>query len=123
MSSSWVEGLESSAPVCYSAAPFAAHAERSLSPDTNLMANTKQARHRARQSTVRNAHNSAQRSRLRTAIKSVRKAIEGGDKKVALDTLNQATSVIDSIADKKVVHKNTASRNKSRLAAAVKSMA
>ena len=87
------------------------------------MDNTKQARHRARQSTVRNAHNSAQRSRLRTAVKSVRKAIEGGDKKVALDTLNQATSVIDSIADKKVVHKNTASRNKSRLAAAVKSMA
>ena len=86
------------------------------------MANTKQARHRARQSTVRNAH-SAQRSRVRTAIKSVRKAIEGGDKKVALDTLNQATSVIDSIADKKVVHKNTASRNKSRLAAAIKSMA
>jgi len=65
------------------------------------MANTKQARHRARQSTVRNAHNSAQRSRLRTAVKSVRKAIEGGDKKVALDTLNRATSVIDSIADKK----------------------
>ena len=88
----------------------------------NLMANSKQARHRARQSTVRNAHNSAQRSRLRTAVKSVRKAIESGDKKAALETLNQATSVIDSIADKKVVHKNTASRNKSRLAAAIKSM-
>ena len=86
------------------------------------MANSKQARHRARQSTVRNAHNSAQRSRLRTAVKSVRKAIESGDKKAALETLNQATSVIDSIADKKVVHKNTASRNKSRLATAVKSM-
>lgn len=86
------------------------------------MANTKQARHRARQSTVRNAHNSAQRSRLRTAIKSVRKAIDAGDKRVAMDTLNSATSVIDSIADKRVVHKNTASRNKSRLAAAVKSM-
>ena len=86
------------------------------------MANSKQARHRARQSTVRNAHNSAQRSRLRSAVKSVRKAIENGDKKAALKTLNQATSVIDSIADKKVVHKNTASRNKSRLAAAVKSM-
>jgi len=41
---------------------------------------------------------------------------------VALDTLHQATSVIDSISDKKVVHKNTASRNKSRLAAAVKAM-
>ena len=87
------------------------------------MANTKQARHRARQSTVRNAHNSAQRSRLRTAVKSVRKAIEAGDKKIAMESLNQATSVIDSIADKKVVHKNTASRNKSRLAAAVKAMA
>ena len=87
------------------------------------MANTKQARHRARQSTVRNAHNSAQRSRLRTAIKSVRKAIEAGDRKAALETLNRATSVIDAIADKKVVHMNTASRNKSRLAAAVKAMA
>ncbi len=87
------------------------------------MANTKQARHRARQSTVRNAHNSSQRSQLRTAIKSVRKAIEAGDKKVAMETLNSATRMIDTIADKKVVHKNTASRNKSRLAAAVKAMA
>ncbi|MDQ3188545.1 MAG: 30S ribosomal protein S20 [Pseudomonadota bacterium] len=86
------------------------------------MANTKQARHRARQSTLRNAHNSAQRSRLRTAIKSVRKAIDAGDKNAAMETLSQATSVIDSISDKKVVHKNTASRNKSRLAAAIKAM-
>ncbi len=86
------------------------------------MANTKQARHRARQSTVRNAHNSAQRSRLRSAIKSVRKAIDAGDKKAAMDTLSSATSVIDAMANKKVVHKNSASRNKSRLAAAVKSM-
>jgi small subunit ribosomal protein S20 len=86
------------------------------------MANTKQARHRARQSTLRNAHNSAQRSRLRTAVKSVRKAIEAGDKKGATEALARATSVIDSIADKKVVHKNTAARNKSRLAAAIKAM-
>jgi small subunit ribosomal protein S20 len=86
------------------------------------MANTKQARHRARQSAVRNAHNSAQRSRLRSAVKSVRKAIEAGDKKVAMETLSSATSVIDSMANKKVVHRNTASRNKRRLAAAIKSM-
>lgn len=86
------------------------------------MANTKQARHRARQSTLRNAHNAAQRSRLRTAVKSVRKAIEAGDKEVATEALARATSVIDSIADKKVVHKNTAARNKSRLAAAIKAM-
>jgi small subunit ribosomal protein S20 len=87
------------------------------------MANSKQARKRARQSTESNAHNSAQRSRLRTAIKSVRKAIEAGDKSAAAETLQKATSVIDSIADKKVVHKNTAARNKSRLAAAIKAMA
>jgi small subunit ribosomal protein S20 len=87
------------------------------------MANSKQARKRARQSVDSNAHNSAQRSRLRTAIKSVRKAIEAGDKNAAAETLRKATSVIDSIADKGVVHKNTAARNKSRLSAAIKSMA
>lgn len=87
------------------------------------MANSKQARKRARQSTESNAHNAALRSRLRTAIKSVRKAIAAGDKKAAATTLQSATSVIDSIADKKIVHKNSAARNKSRLAAAIKSMA
>jgi small subunit ribosomal protein S20 len=86
------------------------------------MANSKQARKRGRQAIVRNAHNSALRSRMRTAIKSVRKAIEGGDKKAAADVLRSATKIIDSIADKKVAHKNTAARNKSRLAAAIKAM-
>jgi small subunit ribosomal protein S20 len=87
------------------------------------MANTRQARKRAHQATLRNAHNTALRSRIRTAIKSVRKAIAGGDKKVAADALRQATGIIDSIADKNIVHKNAASRNKSRLAAAIKAMA
>ena len=87
------------------------------------MANSKQARKRARQSTARNAQNASQRSRVRTAVKSVRKAIAAGDKKTALDVLGTATGVIDSIADKNVIHKNTAARNKSRLAAAIKSMA
>jgi small subunit ribosomal protein S20 len=87
------------------------------------MANTKQARKRARQSTARNAQNSSQRSRARSAVKSVRKAIAAGDKKVALEALSKASSVIDSIADKKVIHKNAAARNKSRLAAAIKAMA
>ncbi|HTN48410.1 MAG TPA: 30S ribosomal protein S20 [Burkholderiaceae bacterium] len=87
------------------------------------MANTKQARKRARQSTARNAQNASQRSRARTAVKSVRNAVAAGDKKAAMETLSKATSVIDAIADKKVIHKNTAARNKSRLAAAVKAMA
>lgn len=87
------------------------------------MANSKQARKRAEQSAARNAQNTSQRSRVRSAVKSVRKAIAAGDKKVAADTLSKATSVLDSIADKNVIHKNTAARNKSRLAAAVKAMA
>jgi small subunit ribosomal protein S20 len=87
------------------------------------MANSKQARKRARQSTERNAHNASLRSRARTAVKSVRKAIAAGDKAAALDSLGKASSVIDSIADKNVIHKNTAARNKSRLAHAIKAMA
>ena len=87
------------------------------------MANTKQARKRAEQSALLNAHNTAQRSRLRSAIKSVRKAIAAGDKKAAMEVFKASTRVVDTIADKKIVHKNTASRNKSRLAAAIKAMA
>jgi len=91
-------------------------------PDEPNMANTKQARKRARQSRALNSHNTALRSRLRTAIKKVRKAIAGGDPAAAAAELRASTSVIDSIADKKIVHKNLAARNKSRLAAAIKAM-
>lgn len=87
------------------------------------MANSKQARKRARQSVARNQHNSAQRSRARTAIKSVRKAIAAGDKAAAQAVYKLAQGVIDAIADKKVLHKNAAARHKSRLSAAIKSMA
>ncbi len=87
------------------------------------MANTVQARKRARQSVERNKHNSSLRSALRTSIKRVRQAIESGDKAVAGDVLQKATSVIDRIADKNIIHKNKAARHKSRLAAAVKALA
>ncbi|HEX4596968.1 MAG TPA: 30S ribosomal protein S20 [Burkholderiaceae bacterium] len=86
------------------------------------MANTKQARKRSRQARANNQHNTALHSQLRTAIKKVRKAIATGDKASAATQLRVSTSVIDSIADKKIVHKNLASRNKSRLAAAIKAM-
>ncbi len=87
------------------------------------MANIASARKRARQDVQRNALNSALRSRLRTAIKSVRKAIAAGDKASARTAFQAAQGVIDRIADKRIVHKNAASRYKSRLSAAVKSMA
>jgi small subunit ribosomal protein S20 len=87
------------------------------------MANIASARKRARQAVKQNAHNSSLRSRLRTAIKSVRKAMASGDKAAAAAQLRASTSIIDSIADKRIVHKNTAARYKSRLNAAIKRMA
>lgn len=87
------------------------------------MANIASARKRARQAVKRNAHNSSLRSSLRTAIKSVRKAIAAGDKAGAVKTLQSSQSVVDRIADKRIIHKNAASRYKRRLAAAVKAMA
>jgi len=86
------------------------------------MANTAQARKRARQSMLRNAHNAAQRSEMRTALKKVRKVIAEGDKAAAQAQLRASQSIIDAIVDKKVFHKNTAARYKSRLAAAIKAM-
>ena len=87
------------------------------------MANSKQARKRAIQAVARNKHLSAQRSRYRTAIKNVRKAILAGDKAAAQTLYVTAQSVIDSMADKGVLHKNAAARHKSRLVVAIKAMA
>jgi small subunit ribosomal protein S20 len=53
----------------------------------------------------------------------VRKAIAGGDKAAAAEKLKASQAVIDRIADKKIVHRNLASRTKSRLAHAIKAMA
>ncbi len=87
------------------------------------MANSAQARKRARQAVKQRAHNASQRSEFRTAIKSVRRAIDAGDKAAAQTVFAKAISVIDSIADKRIVHKNKSSRHKSRLSSQIKAMA
>ena len=87
------------------------------------MANTKQARKRARQMVVRNMHLSAQRSQYRTAIKRVRKFILAGDKAAAQEAFKNAQSVIDSMCRKGALHSNAAARHKSRLSAAIKALA
>lgn len=87
------------------------------------MANSAQARKRARQAVKARASNASHRSRLRTAIKAVRKAIAGGDKAAAQTVFRASTSTIDCIADKSIIHKNKAARHKSRLSAAIKAMA
>ena len=86
------------------------------------MANTKQAGKRAKQSTKRRGANVSLRTELRTAIKKVQKAIEGGDAKAAESALRAETSTLDRIAGKGIIHKNKAARHKSRLAAQVKAM-
>jgi small subunit ribosomal protein S20 len=80
-------------------------------------------RKRARQDMVLNAANSALRSRFRTMVKNVVKVVASGDKAKAADTFKSAQSVIDSVADKGIFHKNKAARIKSRLAAKVKALA
>jgi len=86
------------------------------------MANTAQARKRARQNDSQRAHNASLKSAFRTAIKKIVKAIQGGDKKLAKKAFDQNISIIDRIADKKIVHKNKAARHKSRLNSAIKSL-
>ena len=76
------------------------------------MANTAQARKRARQNDSQRAHNASLKSAFRTAIKKIVKAIQGGDKKLAKEAFDQNISIIDRIADKKIVHKNKAARHK-----------
>ncbi|HEX8980204.1 MAG TPA: 30S ribosomal protein S20 [Parasulfuritortus sp.] len=87
------------------------------------MANTAQARKRARQNDAQRLHNTGLRSEYRTAVKKVRKAILAGDKTAAQAALQVSMSTMDSIADKRIVHKNKAARQKSRLSAAIKAMA
>jgi small subunit ribosomal protein S20 len=80
------------------------------------MANTKSAEKRNRQNVQARERNRAHRSTLRTAVKKLRSAVASGDAARAQELLSETLSVIDKTAQKKVIHANTASRYKSRLA-------
>ncbi|MGE8397070.1 MAG: 30S ribosomal protein S20, partial [Comamonas sp.] len=69
------------------------------------------------------AVNTSLRSKYRTVVKNVEKAVLTGDKVKATELFAKAQSVIDSIADKGIFHKNKAARDKSRLSAKVKALA
>ncbi|MBT7543235.1 MAG: 30S ribosomal protein S20 [Gammaproteobacteria bacterium] len=79
------------------------------------MANTAQARKRVRQSVVRRERNVALKSKLRTFVKNVVKAIDSGDKALAGKNYKVAIPIIDSSVSKGIIHKNKAARYKSRL--------
>lgn len=87
------------------------------------MANTAQAKKRARQAEKSRVRNAGQRSNLRTFIKKVLAAVNAGDKEKAQAAYNTAVPVIDSAVNKGLIHKNKASRSKSRLNAKVKALA
>ena len=87
------------------------------------MANSAQARKRARQADKRREHNASARSRLRTTMKRVLKAVQSGDKDAAQTAFKSAVPNIDSSVNKGYLHKNTAARYKSRLNARVHAMA
>ena len=79
-------------------------------------------RKRVRQDVKLNAANTALRSKFRTVIKNVQKAVAAGDAGKAAELFKSGQSVIDSVADKGIFHKNKAARHKSRLAAKLKGM-
>ncbi len=86
------------------------------------MANIKSAKKRARQTVVRNARNSAQRSMLRTSIKKVLKALDANDLAGAQAAFAVAQPVIDRFSARNLIHKNKAARHKSRLTARIKAL-
>ncbi len=87
------------------------------------MANSPQARKRAKQSEKRRQHNASLRSMVRTYLKRVIAAIESGDVEKAKAAYAAAVPVIDRIADKGgIMHKNKAARHKSRLNTQIKAM-
>jgi small subunit ribosomal protein S20 len=87
------------------------------------LANSPQARKRARQAENSRRHNASQRSMVRTYIKRVNAAIAGGDQAIAKQALDAAVPVIDGMVTKGILHKNKAARHKSRLNAQIKSLA
>ena len=72
-----------------------------------------------RQNIKRREHNRALRAKLRTGLKSIRKSLDGKDIAAAKTALRSLQSLVDKMATKGIIHKNTASRYKSRLAARV----
>lgn len=86
------------------------------------MANSAQARKRARQAEIHRQRNAGQRANFRTAVKKVIYAIESGDKSKAEEMYKAAVSVIDSTSGKGLISANKGARHKSRLNARIRAL-
>jgi small subunit ribosomal protein S20 len=87
------------------------------------VANIKSAEKRAKQNVKRRAANMATRSKFRTAVKNALAAVKGGKKDEAAASVKAATPIIDSMVNKKLIHKNKAARHKRQLNASLKALA
>lgn len=87
------------------------------------MANSPQAAKRARQAEKSRQLNMSQRSRYRTLVKAVVKAIDAGDKDGAVTAYARCVPILDRYAGRGLLHKNKAARHKSRLQAKIKALA
>jgi small subunit ribosomal protein S20 len=96
-----------------------------LDPDpagvTNV-ANSAQARKRARQAEKHHQLNASQRSMLRTYMKRVVNAIDAGDAGAAAEAYKSASPIIDRMAGKGLIHRNKAARHKSRMNAKIRAL-
>jgi small subunit ribosomal protein S20 len=72
-----------------------------------------------RQNVTRREHNRQFRTRLRGALRDIRAAIDANDPAQVKDALRNTMSLVDKMAAKKIIHRNTAGRYKSRLAARI----
>ena len=86
------------------------------------MANTKSAEKAARQADKHRERNVALRSRMRTAIRRIVDAAAQGKKEEARVGYAAAVPLIDTLVNKKIIHRNQADRHKSRLAARVRAL-
>ena len=87
------------------------------------MANMKQQIKRYKNADKKRAINTSYKTALKTAIKNVKVAVEAGNKEAAVEAYKIAASRIDASVSKGIHHKNYASRQKSRLAKLVNSIA
>ena len=86
------------------------------------MANSPQARKRAKQADVRRNHNASLRSRARTYVKKTLGAIASGEHQTASEALRQAVPILDSMVTKGLYKKNKCARIKSRLNGKIKGL-
>lgn len=87
------------------------------------MANSAQARKRGRQNETRRRRNQSARSRFRTSLKKVIRAIRDGDREAAAQAYRDAVPAIDRAAGRGLIHRNKAARHKKRLNARVRALA